>query len=155
MRRLRPRGAARLRPGAPPLLERPPAMFRKPNCARCMQAGLRYVTSMYSEYFNSFGDEQGFNDIRDDERRRAKHHQRGDGTLHAMAISSMASRWAESAEEHRPKLVKLDEEAISSSRTVHVDPSTYRVAEAPTHPKKVGFKISDLTNSRVPSEEYL
>ena len=100
---------------------------------------------------NSFGDENGFCDIRDNQRRGAKHSQRSDDSLQAMAVSSMASRWSETPEEQRPRLVHVDEEAVSSSPSLHVDPAIYRVGEASTRPQKVGFKITDLTNPKVPA----
>ena len=109
------------------------------------------MTSLFTEYLNSFGDENGFNDIRDNERRGAKHSQRSDDSLHAMAISSMASRWAATPGEQRPRLVHLDQGAVSSSRSMHIDPAIYRVAEASSKTKAVGFKLNDLTNPKVPA----
>ena len=114
-----------------------------------VHAAYLMIDSYFKEYFNSLGLENGFNDIRDNERRGAKHQQRGDGALHSLEISSMATRWAKSPNEFRPTLVSLDEQAVASCKALHVEPKAYRAAAEGVTEKQLGFKVQDLTKPSV------
>ena len=109
-------------------------------------AALEYLQALFKEYFNSFGNENGFCDIRDNERRGAKHTQRSDGTLHALAISSMATRWTASEVEFRPELVTVEAEDVSASKSVHVAPETYRAGGKSATAEALGFNPGDITS---------
>ena len=111
-----------------------------------VRAALEYLSTVFNEYFNSFGNEQGFCDIRDNERRGAKHTQRSDGTLHALAISSMATRWEASEVEYRPELVAVDPEDVASSSNVHVAPETYRTGGKRVTAESLGFDPGEISN---------
>ena len=102
-----------------------------------------------SEYLNSFGNENGFNDIRDNERRGAKHSQRSDATLQSLAISSMATRWAASEEEYRPTLIQVEAEDVSSSTHVHVAPDTFRASGTKPKEDMLGFDPKEISDPQV------
>ena len=60
-----------------------------------MKAALHYIAKMLSEYFNSLGLENTFNDLRDNHMRGAKHCTRNESTIQSQVLSSMATRHAE------------------------------------------------------------
>jgi hypothetical protein len=113
------------------------------------RAAVGCVTAMLVEYLNSLGNENGFCDIRYNERRGAKHMQRSNSTLHALAISSMTSRWESTRAEYRPRLVVLYERSVSQASACHVAPDMYRSECAPKDQKNVGFNVNDLTDPKV------
>ena len=114
-----------------------------------VSAGLEYLDALFTEYFNSFGNENGFCDILDNERRGAKHTQRANSTIHALAISSMSTRWEASETEYRPDLVKLEPEDVASCKNVHVAPETYRAGGKDANEETLGFNPSDITNPAI------
>ena len=88
-------------------------------------AATRYVQAMFPGYLDSLGLELMFNDMRDNERRSARHGQRSDLNHAAMAISSAATRYPEA--DH----VLLSPMSMVDTSRVHVSPSLFRTASAP------------------------
>ena len=102
-----------------------------------------YIKAMYSGMQNTMGLENGFNDLRDNEARGARHKQRNPGTIQALAISSMATRYAE----HTP-LVPLTEEHIASCDKYHCAPSTFRAEDCATSSAALGFGVKGIIDKR-------
>ena len=57
-----------------------------------------YVTKMFNGLMNTLGLENGFNDLRDNESRAARHKQRGDDVLQSLHISSVLQQSGRSDE---------------------------------------------------------
>ena len=79
-------------------------------------AATRYVQAMFPGYLDSLGLELMFNDMRDNERRQAKHGQRSDMSHAAMSISSAATRYPEA------KQIVPSPELMAATSRVHVAP---------------------------------
>ena len=104
-------------------------------------AATRYVQAMFPGYLDSLGLELMFNDMRDNERRQAKHGQRSDMSHAAMSISSAATRYPEA------KQIVPSPELMAVTSSVHVAPSLFRTARAPRTAEALGVDSALLEQS--------
>ena len=63
----------------------------------CGERALKYVGALFSGVQNTLALENGFNDLRDNEARGARHKQRASQTLQALSISSQHTRYQDNA----------------------------------------------------------
>ena len=111
------------------------------NFEEVSPAATRYVQAMFPGYLDSLGLELMFNDMRDNERRQARHGQRGDLSHAAMSISSAATRYPEA------KHIVPSPEIMAQTRSVHVSPSLFRTALAPRTAEALGVDSALLEQS--------
>eukprot|EP00972_Heterocapsa_arctica_P096662 14260448-Heterocapsa_arctica.AAC.1 len=94
---------------------------------------LSYIKAMWEGVTNTMGLENGFNDLRDNEIRGARHKARSDSTIHALAISSLCSRYKETV-----GMVVVGPEDMGSQSRFHCKASIYRGEDAPTTAASIG-----------------
>ena len=107
------------------------------------ELALKYTRAMFKGISNTMGLENDFNVLRDNEAREARHTVRGDGTLQALAISSLNSRY-----EGQVPLVSVEAEDVGEARSFHCRPSFFRASDAPTSKQTLGVDPWGLVNDR-------
>ena len=109
------------------------------------QRVLSYVKCMFSDsLLNTLGLENGFNDLRDNESRGARHHQRSASTLQSLSISSQHTRY----DEHLP-LIQVADEEISKCNSYHCDNAIHGPEACDV--KNLGFNVRELEAGGWPS----
>jgi hypothetical protein len=103
---------------------------------------LSYIKAMWEGVTNTMGLENGFNDLRDNEIRGARHKARSDSTIHALAISSLTSRYKDTVE-----MAVVGPEDVGVGRwqcKAHI----YRGEDAPVTAASIGVDPGGLVNDR-------
>jgi hypothetical protein len=104
---------------------------------------LSYIKAMWEGVTNTMGLENGFNDLRDNEIRGARHKARSDSTIHALAISSLCSRYKETV-----GMVVVGPEDMGSQARFHCKASIYKGEAAPTTAASIGVDPGGLVTDR-------
>ena len=87
--------------------------------------------------------ENGFNDLRDNEGRGARHKARSEVVIQALSLSSMKSRYEETA-----PLLKLNAEDVAGTTKAHVRGDLFLGAKAPTTKEALGVDPTPLVSDR-------
>ena len=103
---------------------------------------LAYIDAMFNGMTNTLGLENGFNDLRDNESRGARHQQRSPSTLQSLSISSLISRYEASA-----PVVRMTAEVASRCGTLHCEKSLFEAEKAPTSKEHLGLDASAIDAS--------
>lgn len=103
-----------------------------------------YVQSMHGgeSYLTTLALENGFNDLRDNEQRGARHKQRSPNLLQALAISSMATRYKDKA-----NLVELNPEDVARADKYHCRPQVFQ-ARGSSSEAEFAFNPDAITEQR-------
>ena len=94
---------------------------------------LAYIESMWRAPLTTVGLENGFNDLRDNEARGARHKARGEQTLQALAMSSLAHRY-----EHGVECTTVEPEDVSHHAGIHCTNGVFLAKDACTSAGRVG-----------------
>ena len=104
------------------------------------QRARAYVAALFSGMLNTLGLENGFNDLRDNEARGARHKQRAAETIQALSISSQHSRYSE----QEVGLVDLPPEVVSQFGSLHCTKELFDPTAVPNTRAALGFDAGDF-----------
>ena len=103
-----------------------------------------YLSKLWGAVLNSVALENGFNDLRDNERRGARHTGRSEQVMQALALSSMTSRCHDAT-----NCVQVSPDDVSGrARRYHVANELFRGKDASTNPEDIGVDAAALTSNR-------
>ena len=107
------------------------------------QLARMYVVAMFSGNQHTLALENGFNDLRDNEGRGARHKARSEQVLQGLSLSSMATRYGESA-----PLLHLSSSDISGHTKTHVKNDVFMGGKAATTADAIGLDPRSLVDDR-------
>ncbi len=101
-----------------------------------------YIREMVNKLTHSLMEEHGFNALRDNEQRGARHHQRGEAKLASLAIAT--------CKEHYPNVpgVEINPEDVTSFSSVQVSRSGFHPATVHEKKKDIGVNATALLGRR-------
>ena len=102
-----------------------------------------YIKAMFGGMANTLGLENGFNDLRDNESRGARHTQRSSSVLQGLAISSQLSRYAE-----KTPVVEVASEIMSRCGAMHCDRSVFEAEKMTSSERTLGVDASEVDAGR-------
>ena len=104
---------------------------------------VEYIQAMWSGSQHTLALENGFNDLRDNEGRGARHKARTEQTLQALTLSSMKARYSETA-----PLVQAEASDLAGQSQKHVRNEVFQGAKAPTSAADTGLEAQSLVDAR-------
>ena len=104
---------------------------------------LEYIHAMWSGSQHTLALENGFNDLRDNEGRGARHKAHTEQTLQALALSSMKARYSETA-----PLIQAEASDLAGQSMHHVRNEVFQGAKAPTSEADIGLDAKSLVHGR-------
>ena len=98
---------------------------------------------MWSGNQHTLALENGFNDLRDNEGRGARHKARSEQTLQTLSLNSMKARYNETA-----PLVQAEASDLAGQSQTHVRNDVFQGAKAPTSATDTGLEAQSLVDAR-------
>ena len=110
------------------------------------QAALEYAAAIFDGVLTTLGLENGFNDLRDNERRGARHTQRAPDTLSSLSISSQHSRYSGKA-----PVLGITPDSIGRCGNLHCHPSMFLADQLPSGKDVLGIDAAGIEHGGWPS----
>ena len=102
-----------------------------------------YIEALWSGNTHTLALENGFNDLRDNEGRGARHKSRSDPVLQGLALSSMAARYSACT-----PLVEVEPADIAGQKRMHMRNESFQASRAPTTVGSLGVDASSIVDDR-------
>ena len=107
-----------------------------------LQQAKEYVEAMWDGLVTTLGLEENYNDLRDVERRRAKHSQLSPESIQACSIKSVLTRYEGTKSD--VEVVQLAEKDFSAGGILSIDPESFTLEGAATTKEKLGDDVADV-----------
>ena len=104
---------------------------------------LVYVEALWSGNAHTLALENGFNDLRDNEGRGARHKARSEVVIQGLALSSMRARYAETT-----PLVDVEERDIAGQQQFHMRNELFQASRAPTTESELGMSAASIVDNK-------